>query len=56
MQPKMMFALTPALSLRRGRSFRMSLKDSGGDSFQRGQMVLPLLRERAGVRASLYSH
>src|SRR5881396_2752026 len=38
----------------RGRSFCRFLEVSlGGDSLQHGQIVLPLLGERAGVRASV---
>jgi hypothetical protein len=56
MQSKKKLALTPALSPGRGRSVRATLRDfPNRDSFEHGQMVLPLPGERAGVRADFMS-
>ncbi len=48
------FSLTPALSLRRGRSIVGAGKEPMRDDFsQRGVVMFPLLGERVRVRASL---
>jgi len=54
---KTRLALTPALSPRRGRSILYALKNSlHGDSFKRGQMVLPLPEGEGGHFSTATSH
>jgi len=53
MQFRKQLALTPALSPRERASFLYVFQRfTNCESFQPGQMVLPLLGERAGVRAN----
>src|SRR5438067_641964 len=57
MQTKSTLALTPALSRREREKQSQSLgRSPRGDGLQHGESVLPLLGERAGVRASLLSN